>query len=186
MVDELPNDSASLKRRVRKAEDELARLELTLDVVGTTDLDAGILNRNGVLEALDRRRRWMARRGDVYGALVVRLPGLGEIDDHDALDTVKHIAATIAAGLREVDEVGRISGDVFAATLADLRPGSILIVASRVHHLVSNTLESVDGVDTFGVAALEVTRVDQGAPEVLQRCIELATGATDEPIVKQL
>ncbi len=186
MGDMPPTETDKLMQRVRDAEAELARLELTLDVVGTTDLDAGILNRNGVLEALERGRRWMARRGDLYGVLVVRFPGLGALDPESAIDTVRHLAATIGAGLREVDDVGRVSDETFAAALADIRPGSVQIVADRVHELVSKTIGSISGLADFSIGAVEVLTVEHGAAEVLEAGIDLAIEAGDEPILRQL
>ena len=149
-------DPAELQRRLDEALDELERLNLTLEVLGTVDLDTGLLNRNGLLEALERCRRWQARRGDVYGLLVVRVPWIAEMSASptDEVDMAKHVAATIAAGLRDVDDVGRVKRDVFAGALSTMRPGSIRVVGERVAQLVA----TLDGQSSIGAIEVLSTR----------------------------
>lgn len=179
MTRELPSEPAELQRMLLGALDELERLKLTLEVVGTTDLDAGILNRTGVLESLERSRRWMDRRGDIYGLLVVRFPTLRPLDTSvpEDLELVQHLSATIAAGVREVDEVGRIDGLTYASTLADLKPGTIHVVAERVTSLLGKTARSTPGIGHFRVGAVEVMNSGHTSGTVLDTCLRLADQA---------
>jgi len=171
-----PDDPAELKQLLNTALDELERLKLTLEVVGTTDLDAGILNRTGVLESLERGRRWMARRGDIYGLVVARFPLLRPLDPANAadLDLIQHLAATIGAGVREVDEVGRIDDLTYAATLQDLKPGTIRVVVDRVRTLLSKTLTSMPDLGHFKIAAVEVLNAGHTSGTVLDAAIRMA------------
>lgn len=162
----------TLRRRLDAALTEIDGLRLTLDVVGMVDLDAAILNHNGIMEALERARRWQTRRGDIYGVLVAMFPTpLSETDT----SLVRRVAATIGAGLREVDEVGRIAGGSFAAVLADLQPGSIDVVARRVSALLGIL---VSGEPRLGegsrVGAVEVMNTGPSASEVLETVTSLA------------
>jgi hypothetical protein len=186
---QLPDDSEALKELLNEALDELDRLKLTLEVVGTTDLDAGILNRTGVLESLERGRRWMARRGDIYGLVVVRFPMLRALDpanDTD-LELIKHLAATIGAGVREVDEVGRIDDLTYAATLQDLKPGTIRIVVERVQSLLAKTLTSTPDVGHFKLGAVEILNAGHTSGTVLDAAIRMADqAAVDGNSVGQL
>lgn len=176
---QLPSDPLELERLLLDTLDELDRLKLTLEVVGTTDLDAGILNRTGILESLERGRRWMTRRGDIYGLVVVRFPTLRLLDpaNPDDLDIIQHLAATIGAGVREVDEVGRIDNMTFASTLADLKPGTIQVVADRVNTLLARTLQSMPDVGHFRVGAVEVINAGHTSGTVLDACLRIADQA---------
>lgn len=176
MTRDLPDDPDELKLLLRNALDELDRLKLTLEVVGTTDLDAGILNRTGILESLERGRRWMARRGDIYGLVVTRFPLLRQLDSADPtdLDVIQHLAATIGAGVREVDEVGRIDNLTYAATLQDLKPGTIRVVVDRVGTLLGNTLTSMPELGHFKVGAIEVLNAGHTSGTVLDAAIRMA------------
>lgn len=180
MAAQLPSDPEELARELAAAREELERIKLTLDVVGTIDLHTGILNRNGLLESLERGRRWMARRGDIFGAVVVIFPEMPELDSSDPedIETIKHLAATIGAGVREVDEVGRIDDLTYAASLADLKPGAIHVVADRVTHLLGVTLRSLPQIGTFRVGAVEVLNAGHPASTVVDACMRMAEQAS--------
>ncbi len=176
----MSEDVEQLRARLAEVEAELERVRLTLDVIGTMDLDAAILNRNGILEALDRGRRWMARRGDIYGLLIVEFPGLQTPASRDPehIELIKHLAATIAAGVREVDDVGRVDDQRFAAVLADLTPGSVRVVADRVRDLVGIVVRSLPEVGgVFRVGAVEVLNTTHTSGAVLDRGVETAQRA---------
>lgn len=186
---QLPDDPEQLKTLLTDVLDELDRLKLTLEVVGTTDLDAGILNRTGVLESLERGRRWMARRGDIYGLVVARFPMLRQLDPADPtdLELIKHLAATIGAGVREVDEVGRIDDLTYAATLQDLKPGTVRIVVERVQTLLGKTLISMPDLGHFKLGAVEVLNAGHTSGTVLDAGIRMADQAgVDGSSVAQL
>jgi hypothetical protein len=179
MERQLPTDPIELQSMLIDALDELDRLKLTLEVVGTTDLDAGILNRTGILESLERGRRWMARRGDIYGLLVVRFPTLRPLDPALAedLDVIQHLAATIGAGVREVDEVGRVDHMTFASTLADLKPGTIHVVAERVTSMVGKTIRTMPDIGHFRVGGVEVLNAGHTSGTVLDAGLRIADQA---------
>lgn len=184
---DLPSDPEMLRERVRQAESELARLELTLNVVGTVDLDAGILNRNGVIEAIDRGRKWMARRGDLYGLIVVSIPGLADLEPTQGLETVKHMAATIWAGLREVDEVGRLDSEIFGACLSDVHIDATEIVARRVHELVTAALGATTWSKGCRIGAIEVTTEDPTALQVLDAGLDaMRRAGSSGPVLERI
>jgi PleD family two-component response regulator len=173
------NDPTRLRELLDGTRDELDRLRLMLDVLGTVDLETGILNRNGLLESLERGRRWMSRRGDIFGAMVVRFPDLPRLDPShpDDLETIKHLAATIGAGVREVDEVGRLDDVTFAASLADLNPGAIHVVADRVGQMLTKTSANRPEVGPFRIGAVEVLNAGHLPAMIVQTCEALADNA---------
>lgn len=179
-----------LRRKLTQTTAELDRLRLTLEVVGTMDLDAGILNRNGVLEAIERGRKWMERRSDIYGLVVTELSGLALSDPltEDDIELLRHLAATFAAGVREVDEVGRVAPTTFAAVLQDVRPDSVRVVVGRLQALLSRLVGNDDRAgDTFRIGAVEVHSPTVASPAVLETATELASRAeTDEPLIRRI
>ena len=123
------DDVAALRRRLDAALAEIDGLRLTLDVVGTMDLDTAILNRNGILEALERARRWQTRRGDVYGVLIAcsRAP-------LPASDTWRWFAAwprRSAPGCGRWMRWAGSTGDRSPPCSAIFSPGAIDVVARR-------------------------------------------------------
>ncbi|NIR42215.1 MAG: hypothetical protein GWN79_29150 [Actinobacteria bacterium] len=161
--------SDDLEQALAETRAELERLRLTLDVVGTVDLEVGILNENGIVDAVERCRRWQDRRGDVFGVLAVVLPSAGR----DA-GTAADVAATIAAGLREVDDVGRLAPDCFVGVLSDLVAGSLDVVADRIGGVVGRLGPAAAGCTIGGV---EVRRADLHARTILERAVELGRSA---------
>lgn len=172
MSDEL----TELRNRLAETEAELERLKLTLEVVGTVDLDTGVLNRTGILDGLERGRRWMARRGDIYGLMIVTLPEVAPADDDEqAAELAKHITASIGAGVRDVDDVGRIDDHTYGAVLADLKPGSVEIVAGRVRDLVARLVEYTPGTGSrFHLGAVEVLSTSHTPGTVFDAAVRMA------------
>lgn len=171
-----------LEDRLVEARNEIERLQLTLQVIGTVDLDTGLLNRNGVLESLDRGRRWMNRRGDIYGLILVRFPRMPVLDPRAEadLDTIKHLAATIAAGVRDVDDVGRTDDLSYAAVLADLKPGAIDIVTARVVKQLSGASETLGAAGgTYRLMGLEVLNSSHTSGVVLDAAERMVERVSD-------
>lgn len=175
----MENDTGS-SDRVAELTAELERLKMTLAVVGTVDLDTGMLNRTGILEALERGQRWLARRGDIYGAVVVRFPTLrtDRVDGENGVEFRKHVTATIGAAVRDVDDVGRVDDHTFAAVLADLNPGAIDVVTNRLQDLLIRLVSSVEASGgEFKVGAVEVLAQSHTSGTVLETATRLADGA---------
>lgn len=171
----MDKETESLRKRLDAARAEIERLRLTLDVVATVDLDAAILNRNGLLESLDRARRWQARRGDVYGLLVVVLAAPLPAGD---VALVRHVAASVAAGLREVDEVGRVDSSTFAAVLGDIEPGAVEAVCRRMSDVLAALVRSEASVPgPCRLAGIEVLNTGPTSADVLEAGISLAVDA---------
>jgi GGDEF domain-containing protein len=179
--------SEELERRVEELEAELEALMVTLEVVGTLDIDSGILNRTGILDALERGQKWLARRGDIYGLLVVHFPALDPsvVDGPDAVEFRTHVAATMGAAVREVDSVGRIDNSSFGAVLADVNPGAIEVVADRMRALLERLSATTPATGAaFGIGGVEVLAAHPSGT-VLETALELArTGSESTPLVQ--
>ena len=177
----MSEEAQALREQLEAAQSELESLKLTLEVVGTVDLETGVLNRTGVLDGLERGRRWMSRRGDIYGLLMVTFPDVKVEQAAERLvELAKHITASIAAGVRDVDDVGRIDDHTYAAVLADLKPGSIEIVADRVRGLVARLVDfTPDAGATFKVGAVEVLSTSHTPGVIFDAAIRMANSAAE-------
>jgi GGDEF domain-containing protein len=182
------SEADELREQVLALQAELDALKVTLEVVGTVDFDSGMLNRTGVLEALERGQKWLARRGDIYGILVVAFPSLHADARHgpEATEFRSHAAATMGAAVRDVDSVGRIDDHTFAAVLADLNPGAIEIVANRLRDLLERLVASSELIGgTFRIAGLEVlSKAPSG--EILDQALMLTAQADPGPVLGQV
>ena len=181
----MTHDCEETEARLEAAEAELERIRFTLDVVGTVDLDTSLLNRNGIFESIQRAQRWLTRRGDLYGALYIRFPNLVVPEEPTPahLELLKHIAATISAGVRDVDEVGRAEENAFAAVLADLQPGTIEIVANRVRAMLSRVAKNTPEIgDLFHIGGVEVHAATHNSGAVLDTARRLSLEAAADSI----
>ena len=177
-----------LREQVRALQAELDALKLTLEVVGTVDFDSGMLSRTGVLDALERGQRWLARRGDIYGILVVAFPSLHADARHgpEATEFRSHVAATMGAAVRDVDSVGRLDDHTFAAVLADLNAGAIEIVANRMCDLLERLVASSPLIGgSFRIAGLEVLSKSPSG-DILDKALLLTLEANPGPVLGQV
>jgi GGDEF domain-containing protein len=174
------HDCAEAEAKLAAATAELERIKFTLDVVGTVDLDTGLLNRNGIFESIQRAQRWLVRRGDIYGVLYVMFPDLdvSNTSDPSYLEMMKHLAATIGAGVRDVDEVGRAADNAFAAVLANLEPGALHIVAERVEKMLLQVTQAPNLTGDFLMGGVEILTASHTYGTVLDTAQRLCTQAT--------
>jgi GGDEF domain-containing protein len=131
-----PTDPAA---RLRHCQDLLAARELelrhlreTIDAFLPLDIDTGLLNRNGLIEAIRRCTLWWERRREHFAVLAVHLPGIERSDNGDRASMAGHFAATIAASLRSVDEAGRLDNATFAVVLRDFHREGVNVVSERI------------------------------------------------------
>ncbi len=174
------HDCAEIEAKLEAATAELERIKFTLDVVGTVDLDTSLLNRNGIFESIQRAQRWLVRRGDIYGVLYITFPDLDVSNtiDPSYLELMKHLAATIAAGVRDVDEVGRAADNAFAVVLANLEPGALHIVAERVDELLRKVTEAPNLTGEFLMGGVEILTASHTYGTVLDTAQRLSTQAS--------
>ncbi len=176
------DDREQIEARLESVTAELQQLRFTLDVVGTIDLDTSLLNRNGIFEAIQRAQRWLARRGDIYGALYIRLPNMEAPYEQTPahLDLLKHVAATISAGVRDVDDVGRAEDNAFVAVLADLQAGTIEVVANRVRAMLARVVRTTPETGrVFTIGGVEVRAATHNSGTVLDTARQLSLRADD-------
>lgn len=116
-------DPSYLIRRVRQLEEQLRRrtqelgmLRLQLAVLSTVDPVTGLLNRNGVGDALEIALERLHRLEEPFAAIGLALPGLrplAEAEPGAGEENARHVAALLRGGLRAIDRVGRLDDVTF-------------------------------------------------------------------------
>ncbi len=142
IVDLDASEIDDLRRRVEDLQDDLTearavigRMQLQLDLFTSTDPLTGFVNRTGTLEAVQAGLDRLDRMGETFAVMAVRIPVLAAVRDQapdEAHGVLRHCGALLAGGLRRLDRVGRLDGDVFVMVLANIGEEGIGVVHERV------------------------------------------------------
>jgi len=169
----------ALQSRLSTLEDENAALRLQLAVFAATDPATGLANRIGLLDAVEMACYRLARMAEPFAVVVTSFGQLDGIDDpEEHLEAVRDLGAMLAAGLRNVDRVGRIDASSFVSVLANIPFEHIDTVVSRTRaslRAMSTAAEvAADTIDAR-VIALSVTDGDVrlDADTILRHCADL-------------
>lgn len=111
------------RRRISELESEVRVLRLSLDVSGTIDLRTGMANRNGMIDAIHERRRWLQRTGEPFSVMLTAFPASAD---------GAHVAGLLQAGVRAIDRMASWDEWVFGAVLPGLTEDGFEAVASRL------------------------------------------------------
>ena len=158
-------------------DDEIRRLREIIDSFLSVDIDTGLLNRNGLIEAVKRARLWWDRRREPFGVLAVRFTDMLGLGHDEANDLASRIAAILYDTGRAVDDIGRVDQRTFVLVLRDFQQHGALTVLSRMRialrEVIADPLVTADL--RFGlVVAIEG---DAASPEDY---INMAVAAAEE------
>jgi GGDEF domain-containing protein len=148
-------------------------------VFAATDPATGLANRIGLLDTIEMASYRLARMSEPFAVVITRFAQLdGLTEDEEHLEAVRDLGALLAAGLRNVDRVGRIGSSTFVSVLANIPFEHIDTVVSRTRaSLVAMTSAADVAPDTIEarVIALSITDVEAqiDADTVLRHCVEL-------------
>jgi GGDEF domain-containing protein len=122
---------------------ERQRLEVELKELAKTDELTGVLNRRGLLEAMEREVQRAYRFTHRLSVMMVDLDYLKKINDtygHEGGDrALRQVAETCRKILRTVDIVGRLGGDEFAVILPETSIDEASIVGEKLRTATSRT-----------------------------------------------
>ena len=117
----------------------------------------GLLNRRAIEEAMQAQMQRSRRSGEIFSVLMFDLDHFKAINDrfgHVVGDrALKHAAAALKAGLRQVDSLARIGGEEFLA----LMPGASLAASRPIAERLRLTLEARPLGQDGGLVALSVS-----------------------------
>lgn len=173
------NELDALRRQLEEREEELRNLRLSLDVLAPVDLATGLLNRNGLLEAIENAARWMERRREQFGVVAIVVPGVEDLRDNEArASAVRHLAASLAAAVRGVDEVGRLNDSTFAMVLRELSRTGVDAVAERLKRVVSVAMSAEPAPSNCQIGAVLVVNDARQPSTLLGEAYDAAVTAT--------
>jgi two-component system, cell cycle response regulator len=130
-----PVDADELLARVRV---QLRRVRRYDELLRRTIVDelTGVLNRRGIVEALERERSRADRLDHPLTVVMIDVNGFKAINDtfgHSVGDAVlAHIGRSLSRDLRAADQTGRFGGDEFVVVLPDTDEASAAILAQRL------------------------------------------------------
>jgi len=172
-----PMELEVLARQLAAKDDEIRRLRGIIDSFVSVDLDTGLLNRNGLIDAVKRARLWWDRRREPFGVMAVRFPDMVDLDHAKAIDLASRIAATLYETGRAVDDVGRVDDRTFIMVLREFQRQGAMTVVSRMRIALREAIadSSLTGDLRFGlVVAIEG---DSSSPE---HYIDMAVSAAEK------
>jgi GGDEF domain-containing protein len=192
-VAELRRQLGELRRALRRKTEEAGLLRLQLDALSTTELTTGLLNRSGIVDAIETALQRLARLGEPFAVVGVRIPALTRAagaGPAEAREAVRHVGGMIAAGLRELDRTGRLDDTTFVAVAALKTPNAYAAVLDRLRTVLTAGpltigVQTVEPDPHFGVVVAEPS--SRGEPAaVLQLAEELLAGASESatPVVR--
>ena len=192
-VAELKRELEATREVLRRRTEEIGLLRLQLDALSTTELTTGLLNRAGLLEAIETALQRLDRLAESFAVVGVRIPSLARIAQAGPAATkeaLRHVGAMIAAGLRDLDRTGRIDDTTFVAVASLKVPDAYAVVLERLKAVLGGGPLTI-GEDTvepdprFCVVLAEPPA--RGDPtSILQLAEDLLAGASDQstPIVR--
>ena len=96
----------------------------------------GLLNRRAIEEGIEAQIRRSQRNGEAFSVLMFDLDHFKSINDrfgHAAGDhALRHVAAVLLAGVRDVDDIARIGGEEFLALMPGAALDAVTPVAERL------------------------------------------------------
>ncbi|MCP3934277.1 MAG: GGDEF domain-containing protein [Actinomycetia bacterium] len=139
---ELSTTEEKQRERIRDLESENAHLRLQLAIMSSTDPVTGLANRAGVVDSIEVALNRLPRMREPFAVVGVRFPQIAILDDEDLrVDAVRDLGALLAAGLRNVDRVGRIDDTTFIAILANIPADHVSTVTGRTREMLGSLVE---------------------------------------------
>ncbi|GIV00969.1 MAG: hypothetical protein KatS3mg014_2584 [Actinomycetota bacterium] len=169
-----------LREEVRRLTEEIGFLRLQLDTLTTTDPETGLLNRNGLVEAIEMALERLDRLAEPFALTGVHLPGLPELAAADPArrsELLRHVAALLTACVRGLDRVARLDERTFAVVAPTISRRDHLVQLNRIRSVLTAATvvpEELGGRDLdvrLAVVVVEARR-DRTAEEVLGMLLE--------------
>ena len=182
MVEERPvTDVSGLLALIAAKDEEISRLRNFVDAFLPVDLDTGLLNRNGTIEAIRRAWAWWNRRREPFGVMAVVIPGIERLSADESSNVARLVSIALSDAGRAVDDMGRLDATTFVVVLREFHRHGAPTVVSRVRTTLRHAI--ADPMITSEIKFGLVVAVDgDGAqPEdYLNAAVEAAKEAESE------
>lgn len=174
-------DLATYTRLLADKDEEIRRLRAIVDSYLSVDLDTGLLNRNGLIESINRARLWWDRRREPFGVMAIWLPDMINLPSEVASDLAIPIAGALSDTGRAVDDTGRLDAHTFAVVLREFQRQGAITVVSRMRTAIRQAVgdPAITGDLRFGfVVAVEGEAA--GPEDYLRMAVAAAEAATPD------
>lgn len=159
-TDKLKGEVRRLRRLLREAEAEIARLEPLVDL----DPLVPLFNRRAFSRELGRVVSYCQRYGTTAVLVYFDLDGFKSVNDrfgHAAGDAVlKQVAHLLVQSTRKSDIVGRLGGDEFGVLLVRTNSALGMGVADRIKSMIAGTPVTIAGHDINVTVSCGLALVD--------------------------
>lgn len=152
------DDLARYTRLLADKDEEIRQLRAIVESYLSVDLDTGLLNRNGLIEAINRARLWWDRRREPFGVMAIRFPDMIDVHPEIARDLATPIAGALSDTGRAVDDTGRLDAHTFVVVLREFQRQGAMTVVSRMRTAIRQAVgdPAITGDLRFGfVVAVE-------------------------------
>jgi GGDEF domain-containing protein len=179
--DRTVTDVSGLLALIAAKDEEIARLRNFVDAFLPVDIDTGLLNRTGTVEAIRRAWAWWNRRREPFGVMVVVIPAIEKLTAEESANVARLVSIALSDAGRAVDDMGRLDPTTFVVVLREFHRHGAPTVVSRMRttlrHAIADPL--VTSEIKFGlVVAVEG---DGAQPEdYLDSAVEAAREAEPE------
>ncbi|HEX5672169.1 MAG TPA: diguanylate cyclase [Acidimicrobiia bacterium] len=130
----------SYRRQLAERDEEIRRLKAVVDSFLSVDVDSGLLNRNGLLEAIKRASLWWDRRREPFGVMAIRLPRLADLEAASVPDVITRVANALSDTGRAVDDIGKLDESTFVMVLREFHRHGATAVVSRMRIALRQTI----------------------------------------------
>jgi diguanylate cyclase (GGDEF)-like protein len=122
----------------------------------------GLLNRRALEELIEAQIRRSLRNGEAFSVLMLDLDHFKSINDrfgHAVGDqALRHVAAVLLAGMRDVDDIARIGGEEFLALMPGASLDAVTPVAERLREQLAAQPLHLDGTTVAVTASIGVAQ----------------------------
>ena len=143
---------ASLERKVAERTEELAEVNLRLELLAVTDPLTGLPNRRRLSDVLEVEWRRGLRSGRPIALAMIDIDHFKKYNDHyghqGGDECLRLVARTIQATARITDLVARYGGEEFCIVMPETDTEGARLVAERVCQAVADLAEPHAGADT--------------------------------------
>jgi GGDEF domain-containing protein len=174
-------DLETYRKLLAERDEEIRRLRAMVDSFVSVDLDSGMLNRNGLIEAIKRARLWWDRRREPFGVMAIKFPDMIDLSPEVARELATPIAGALADTGRAVDDTGRLNPYTFVVVLREFQRQGAITVVSRMRTAIRQAIAdpAITGDLRFGfVVAIEGEGV--GPEDYLRMAVDAAEAATPD------
>lgn len=166
MVEDRPvTDVSGLLALIAQKDEEIARLRNFVDAFLPVDIDTGLLNRNGTIEAIRRAWAWWNRRREPFGVMVVIIPAIEKISAEESANVARLVSIALSDAGRAVDDMGRLDATTFVVVLREFHRHGAPTVVSRMRTTLRHAIADPEITSEIKFGLVVAVEGDGAQPE---------------------